>query len=60
MKELEEAGIVREVESPFAAPVVVVPKKDEGGHWSDLRYAIDYMRLNAVNVRDQYPTLVPE
>ena len=60
VKELEEAGIVREVESPFAAPVVVAPKKDEGGQWTDLRYAIDYMRLNALTVRDQYPTPVPE
>jgi hypothetical protein len=58
--ELEESGIVREVESPFAAPVVVAMKKDEGGMWSDLRYAIDYMRLNVVTVRDQYPILVHE
>ena len=60
VKELEEAGLVREVESPYAAPVVVAPKKDEHGKWTDLRYAIDYRRLNAVTVRDQYPTPVPE
>ena len=42
VKELEEAGMVREVESPYAAPVVVAPKKDESGQWTDLRYAIDY------------------
>ena len=60
VKELEEAGIVREVESPFAAPAVVAPKKDEGGQWTDLRYAIDYMRLNVVTARDHYPTPVPE
>ena len=48
------------MESPFAAPVVVAPKKDEGGQWTDLRYAIDYTRLNAVTMRDQYPTPVPE
>ena len=59
-KELEAAGLVREVESPYAAPVVVAPKKNEEGHWTDLRYAIDYRRLNAVTVRDQYPTPVPE
>ncbi len=53
-------GIVRKVESPFAALVVVAPKKDEGGQWTDLRYAIDYMRLNAVAVRDQYPTPIPK
>lgn len=60
VKELEEAGLVKEIESPYAAPVVVAPKKDEGGQWTDLRYAIDYRRLNAVTVRDQYPTPVPE
>ena len=60
VKELEQAGVVREVESPYAAPVVVAPKKDETGKWTDLRYAIDYRRLNAVTIRDQYPTPVPD
>ena len=60
VKELEEAGLVREIESPFAAPVVVAPKTNEEGHWSDLTYAIDYRRLNAVTIRDQYPTPIPE
>jgi hypothetical protein len=60
VKELENACIVREVESPFAAPVDVALKKDEGGQWTDLRYAIDYRRLNVVIVRDQYPTLAPK
>ncbi len=60
VKELENAGIVREVESPFAALVVVAPKKDEGGQWTYLRYAIDYMRLNYVTMRNQYPTPVRE
>ena len=60
VKELEEAGLVKEIESPYAAPVVVAPKKDEAGQWTDLRYAIDYRRLNQVTVRDQYPTPVPE
>ena len=60
VKELEEAGLVKEIVSPYAAPVVVAPKKDETGKWNDLRYAIDYRRLNAVTVRDQYPTPVPE
>ena len=59
MKELENASIVCEVESPFAAPVVVAPKKDEGGQWTNLRHAIDYMRLNVVTARNQYPKPVP-
>lgn len=60
VKELEDAGLVGPIESPYAAPVVVAPKKDETGAWTDLRYAIDYRRLNAITVRDQYPTPVPE
>jgi hypothetical protein len=60
VKELENAGIFREVESPFAAPVVVALEKDEGGQWSDFRYAIDYGRLNDVILRDEYPTHVLE
>ena len=60
VKEFEKTGIVSEVESPFAALVVVAPKKDEGGQWTDLRYAIDYIRVNVVIVRDQYPTPFPE
>ena len=42
MKELEKAGLVKEIESSYATPVVVAPKTDEGGQWTDLRYAIDY------------------
>ena len=60
MQELEDAGLVREVESLYAAPVVVAPKKDESAAWTDLRYATDYRRLNEVTIRDQYPTPVPE
>ena len=55
VKDLEAAGMVREINSPYAAPVVVAPKKDESGAWSDLRYAIDYRGLNEKTVRDQYP-----
>ena len=60
VKELEDAGLVKPIRSPYAAPVVVAPKKDEGGQWNDLRYAIDYRRLNAVTERDQYPTPTPD
>jgi hypothetical protein len=60
VKELEEAGTVREVESPFAEPIVVVPKKDVGDQWTHLRFGIDNKRLNVVTMRDQYPTQVPE
>ena len=53
--ELEKAGLVKEVNSPYAAPVVVAPKKGETGAWDSLRYAIDYRMLNSKTVRDMYP-----
>eukprot|EP00873_Tetraselmis_striata_P035582 jgi/Tetstr1/455846/TSEL_042636.t1 len=55
VKKLEKAGIVGEIESPYAAPVIVAPKKDEHGAWTDLRYAVGYRGLNERTIRDQYP-----
>eukprot|EP00873_Tetraselmis_striata_P037385 jgi/Tetstr1/457649/TSEL_004230.t1 len=42
VKKLEKAGIVGEIESPYAPQVIVAPKKDEHGAWTDLGYAVDY------------------
>eukprot|EP00873_Tetraselmis_striata_P036951 jgi/Tetstr1/457215/TSEL_043863.t1 len=55
VRKLEKAGIVGEIESPYAAPVIVAPKKDEHGAWTDLRYAVYYRGLNERTIRDQYP-----
>lgn len=50
IEEMADMGIIEECESPYSAPVVLVPKKN-----SDYRVCIDYRRLNEVAISDQYP-----
>ena len=50
LQEMLQEGIIREAESPWAFPVVLIPKKDK-----DIRVCVDYRRLNAITVTDTYP-----
>lgn len=48
LKELQDAGIMRESESPFASLIVVVKKKN-----GDIRLC-DYRKLNTQTIKDAY------
>ena len=45
-----DKGIIRESTSPWASPIVIVPKKN-----NKKRICIDYRRLNKVTEKDVYP-----
>ena len=50
LQQMEDLGIIRKSDSPYASPVVVVRKKDESN-----RICIDFRRLNKITVTDPQP-----
>ena len=50
IQDLLNKGIIKESHSPYAAPIVIVRKRD-----GTIRLCVDYRRLNTKTVRDAYP-----
>ncbi|GFV39205.1 retrovirus-related Pol polyprotein from transposon 17.6 [Trichonephila clavipes] len=50
IEDLLEKDIIEECESPYGAPVVLIPKSN-----NQFRLRIDYQKLNEVTVLDTYP-----
>ena len=48
LTKLEEAGVIEQCVSPWASPIVIVPKKTIPGHPPEKRMCVDYRALNAL------------
>ena len=55
IQEMINTGIVRESDSPYASPMVVVKKKDGTN-----RIGVDYSKLNRITVTDPEPMTTAE
>ena len=50
LRDMLKAKVIRESNSPFASPIVLVRKPD-----GSLRFCIDFRKLNSRTVKDSYP-----
>ena len=56
----KEKGQIRASHSPYAAPLLFVPKTAETDGSKALRMVIDYRALNEITIKDRYPLPLPE
>ena len=50
VNQMQQQGVVQPSRSPWASPVVLVPKKD-----GSLRFCVDYRKLNSITRKDVFP-----
>ncbi len=54
MNQLLKAGIIRQSNSEYSAPVIVIDKKD-----GSKRICVDYRKLNTITVTEKWPVSLP-
>ncbi|KAL4082984.1 hypothetical protein QTP88_028314 [Uroleucon formosanum] len=55
MEKLEQENIIQPSESPWNAPLVVVPKKPDANGKPQFRVCVDFRRLNQLTIGDAFP-----
>lgn len=55
INEMLEQGIIRNSNSPYSAPIWIVPKKMDASGNQKFRLVVDYRKLNEITIADKFP-----
>lgn len=55
IQDMLNTRIIRHSNSPYSAPIWIVPKKDDASGKKKWRLVVDYRKLNEVTIDDRYP-----